>query len=448
MVKILRPEFRAPPHSTDEAGILRSIKDADIPHARLIAASPDGTVMVKEFIEGAGAGELLTRGFTDLNKEGWAELAAKLVRAGVTADLAPGNLVWQHWRARWTIVDAGAVAPARPGAVLDQLMTRAASDAGIEPGAFLSGVRGRLGPDSPEWAKTLEDLESSPRHAAALAALAASDRARPAGPKVSFGPAAAAAFPDRKVSSAEAAKGLGYDPLTARPRRLLHQDDPGKLNTKIMAVEPTGKTPVVVKTAEWRIIRNELAMRRVVRRFFGRYFDAPSAAGVERGDDSYLVMEYKPGRPDHYANSLSGEQRAALAVLAHAFGLSDMNPGNLLFPANGKPVLLDFEQAFSRSRPVAGRIPDEGIALEMPWVSRFDYNRVEDYQPAVREWRRVFASGKTREALREDFLAAGFTAEEASRMIETVGRNTLDLDWAVQNDVDFANRFAQRRSRR
>ena len=174
----------------------------------------------------------------------------------------------------------------------------------------------------------------------------------------------------------------------------------------------------------------------------------PTAAGVERGFGSYLVMEHKPGRPDHYANSLSGEQRAALAVLAHAFGLSDMNPGNLLFPANGKPVLLDFEQAFSRSRPVAGRIPDEGIALEMPWVSRFDLNRVEDYQPAVREWRRVFASEKAREALREDFLAAGFTAEEALSLIETVSRNTLDLDWAVQNDVDFANRFAQRRSRR
>lgn len=449
VVKILHPEFLSLPHYADEAGILRSIKDADIPHAKLLAASPDGTVLVKEFIEGAGAGELLTRGFTDLNKEGWAELAAKLIRSGVTADLAPGNLVWQHWRTRWTIVDAGGIAPARPAAVLDQLMTRSAAQAGVDPAAFLSGLRGRLGPDSPEWAKTLADLKASPGHAAALAALEGADSVRPAAPRVSFGPSAAnAAFPDRKVSASEAAKGLGYDPLTARPQRLLHQDDPGKLNTKIMSVAPPGKTPVVVKIAAWPIIRNELAVRRVVRRFFGRYFDVPAAAGVEHGFDSYLVMELKPGSPNHFESPLTGAQRAALAVLAHAFGLSDMNPGNVLFSAKSLPVLLDFEQAFSRSRPVASRIPDEGIALEMPWIDRFRLNRVEDYQPAIREWRRLFASEETRGALREDFLAAGFTPDEAARILETVRLNTEDLDWAVQNDVDFVNHFAQRSSRR
>ena len=448
-MKILHPEFRSLPHYADEAGILRSIKDADIPHAKLIAASPDGAVMVKEFIEGAAAGELLSRGFSDLNKEGWAELAAKLIRAGVTADLAPGNLVWQHWRTRWTIVDAGGIAPARPGAVLDQMLTRTAETAGVEPGVFLSGLRGRLGPDSTEWAKALADLRASPRHAAALKALAGQDRARPAAPEVSFTPASApAAFPDRKGTGAEAAKGLGYDPLTAGPRRLLPQDDPGKLNTKIMSVEPPGKTPVVVKIAAWYIIRNELAVRRVVRRFFGRYFDVPSAAGVERGFDSYLVMELKPGSTRRYDAPLTVEQRAALAVLAHAFGLSDMNPGNLLFPAEGKPVLLDFEQAFGRSRPVASRIPDESIAEEMPWASRRELNRIEDYQPAIREWRRTLAKEESRAALREDFIAAGFSPAQAADLLETVRLNTEDLDWAVQNDVDFVNHFAQRSSHR
>lgn len=442
VVKILHPESRSLPHYADEARILRSIKDSDIPHARLLAADPSGTVMVKEFIEGAGAEELLARGFTDLNKEGWAELAAKLIRSGVTADLAPGNLVWQRWRTRWTIVDAGGIAPGGPAEVLDQLMTRPAEDAGVEPGAFLSGLRGRLGPDSPEWTKIFAALKASPVHAAALAALEAQDRARPAPPKVIFSPATtAAAFPDRQGTAAEAVKGLGYDPLLAKTRRMLHLDDPGKLNTEIFAVEPEGKTPVVVKRAEWRIIRNELAVRRVVRRFFGRHFDVPSAAGVKRGFSSYLVMEMKAGRPNHYGSKLSGEQRAALAVLAHAFGLSDMNPGNLLFPAKGLPVLLDFEQALGRSRPIANRLPDEGIAIEMPWVDRFRLNRVEDYQPAIREWRRLFAEAKTREALREDFLAAGFPADEAARLLETVAENTKDLDWAVQNDIDFANHF-------
>lgn len=449
VVKILHPQFRSLPHYADEAGILRSIENSDIPHAKLIAASPDGSVMVKEFIEGAGAGELLGRGFTDLNKEGWSELAAKLIHAGVTADLAPGNLVWQHWRTRWTIVDAGGIAPGGAAAVLDQLMTPAAQAAGVDPAAFLSGLRGRLGPDSPEWGKTLAALRASPRHAAALSALDARDRARPAPPKVSFSPAATpAAFQDRKGTAAEAVMDIGYDPLFAKTRRMLHMDDPGKLNTQIFAVEPPGKTPVVVKVAEWRIIRNELALRRVVRRFFGKYFDVPSAAGVERGFDSYLVMELKPGRPNHYQSMLSAEQRAALAVLAHAFGLSDMNPGNLLFPTNGLPVLLDFEQALSRSRPVASRMPDEGIALEMPWVDRFQLNRIEDYQPAIREWHRVFSEPKARAALREDFVAAGFPPAEAESLLAVVAENTKDLDWAVQNDIDFVNHFAERSSRR
>lgn len=163
VVKILHPEFRSLPHYADEAALLRSIKDADIPHSRLLAASPDGSVMVKEFIEGAGAAELLGRGFTELQKEGWAELASKLVRAGVTADLAPGNLVWERRKTRWTIVDAGGIAPGGPSEILDQLMTRSAEIAGVEPAAFLSVMRSRLGPDSPQWAQILEYLRVQPQ---------------------------------------------------------------------------------------------------------------------------------------------------------------------------------------------------------------------------------------------------------------------------------------------
>lgn len=158
VVKILHPEFRSLPHYADEAALLRSIKDADIPHSRLLAASSDDSVMVKEFIEGEGAAELLGRGFTNLQKEGWAELASKLVRAGVTADLTPGNLVWEHRKTRWTIVDAGGITPGGPAETLDQLMTRSAEIAGIDPSAFLSGMRSRLGPDSPQWARVLEHL--------------------------------------------------------------------------------------------------------------------------------------------------------------------------------------------------------------------------------------------------------------------------------------------------
>jgi hypothetical protein len=446
VVKILHPQFLTLPHYADEAAVLRAIRNSDIPHARLVAASADGTVMVKELVEGDGAGELLAGGFEDRHRQGWEELAAKLIRAGVTADLVSGNLVWQRARGRWMIVDAGGIEDAGPEKVLAQLLTPAAVAAGVEPGAFLAGLRARLGPDSPEWARTLAALGASPKYAAALAALAARDRALPPAPQIRFGPAPESApYPDAVGRAGAAAKALGYDPLTAKPRTLLHGDDPGKLNTKVFLVEPPGKTPAVVKIAQWSIVRNELAVRRVVRRFFGAYFDAPSAFGVSRGLDSYLVMEPKPGTRSYAQNPLSLERRAALAVLVHAFGLSDVNPGNVLFPARGRPVLIDFEQALSRQGPVGYRLPDERIAMEMPWLSRFEPNRVEDYQPAIRAWRALLAEPAARAALVADFVAAGFTPAEAAGVLRTVELNTADLDWALQNDVDFVNQFARRR---
>jgi hypothetical protein len=152
-------------------------------------------------------------------------------------------------------------------------------------------------------------------------------------------------------------------------------------------------------------------------------------------------MELREGSKAYAANPLTREQRAALAVLVHAFGIGDMNPGNVLFPPRALPVLLDFESSLNRSRPNATRIGDEGIALEMPWASRFETNRAEDYQPAVRAWRALMAEPSSAAALRADFKAAGFSADEAEAALETVKRNTADLDWAIQNDVDFVNQF-------
>ena len=81
----------------------------------------------------------------------------------------------------------------------------------------------------------------------------------------------------------------------------------------------------------------------------------------------------------------------------------------------------------------------------MPWLSRFEINRAEDYQPAARAWRALMAEPASSDALLADFEAAGFSAEEAAVMLATVKLNTSDLDWAIQNDVDFVNQFAARR---
>jgi hypothetical protein len=448
-VKLLHPGTMALPGVREEAGILRALAGSDLPVAKLYAESPDGKVLVKEYIEGATAHQLLERGpLSRSQSEGWPELAAKLIKAGVTADLARGNLVWQHWRTRWVIVDAGSLTDGGPKAVLDQMMApELLSRAGIDGAGFLSGLRARLGPDSALWAGTLEALKASKAAAAPLAELAARDAARPAAPRLVFGPAAKgpAGLDDAVVSGGEVVKRLGWDPTTAKTKQKLHGDDPGKLNTTILAVSQPGKTPVVVKIAQWDIIRNEVALRRLARRFFGRYFRTPASLAVERGFDSYMVMEKLDASPAYYSDAFDLEQRVAAAVFIRTFGVSDVNPGNVLAAHDkGLPWLIDFEQALGRVTPVAGRLPDERIALEMPWMSRAVLNRVEDYQPGVRAWREFLKRPETRTAILGDLTASGFTAEQAAGLLARFDLNVADLDWTLQNDADFVNQFVAR----
>ncbi|HEX4046701.1 MAG TPA: hypothetical protein VH309_02650, partial [Elusimicrobiota bacterium] len=139
VVKLLRPDPAAAARDRAAAETLRALKGSDIPHAGLIAASADGRALVEEFIEGPGASELLAKGFETRHRLGWAELGARLIRAGVAADLSPGNLVWQHWRTRWTILDASAVEKAAPEKVLSQLLTPAARRAGVDGAEFHAG---------------------------------------------------------------------------------------------------------------------------------------------------------------------------------------------------------------------------------------------------------------------------------------------------------------------
>jgi len=203
--------------------------------------------------------------------------------------------------------------------------------------------------------------------------------------------------------------------------------------------------PVVVKIAEWYIIRNEVALRRLVRRFFGHHLRTPASAAVNRGYDSYLVMEKINASPSHYADAFTLEQRVAAALFIRTFGVSDVNPGNVLVAHDkGLPWLIDFEQALGRSAPVAGRIPDERIALEMPWMSRFLRNRVEDYQPGVRAWRAFLKKPKVRAAILGDLTASGFTPADAAALLARFDLNAADLDWTLQNDADFVNQFVDR----
>jgi predicted trehalose synthase len=170
------------------------------------------------------------------------------------------------------------------------------------------------------------------------------------------------------ATTGEASRRLGFDPQTVKGRRNLHADEPGKLNTRIDQIAPPGRSPMVTKRSSASVIRNELFLRKVIRRWFARYFDTPRSLVIPQGQESLMVMEFSDGQRSYVDTQLTLAQRAALAVLVHTFGLDDMNEGNVLYSAD-RVWLIDFEQALSRHQPNIRRLPDEGIAAEMPWLT-------------------------------------------------------------------------------
>ncbi|MCX5797802.1 MAG: hypothetical protein NTY77_20115 [Elusimicrobia bacterium] len=447
-VKLIHPEFKDIPYYGAEAEALKLLDLTDIPHARLAARSEDGLVVVKEVVPGETGAALLKRGpLSQHSQDNLAELAARLLAIGYTGDLAPGNLVWNHWESAWTLVDGGGFRMAHPRETLKQLLQSGFFAPGqADPGSFLAAVRGRLGPGSEAWAKVVSDAAAEPALAPAFAALAAADRAAPAAPKLEFSPGRAAkGLDDSWLAPQEARKRLGFDPQTVKERFNLHSDDPGKLNTEVRQLNlPDGRV-LVSKRSSAEIIRNEVFIRRVVRRWFGRYFDTPASVAYPLGGgEALMVMERSPGGRSYLDTRLSLPQRAALAVLVHSFGLGDVNEGNVLYEEGGRAALIDFEQALSSHRPVVSRIPDEGIAAEMPWLSRRSLNRAEDYFPAAAAWRGLLARPETQAELRAMLLASGFKAEDAPGVLARVQANAARLEWIIQADVEFVNQFARR----
>ncbi len=448
-VKLLHPQAMNAPGAGDEASILRAIDGRDLPFAKLYAESSDGRVLIKEFVEGRTAHELAARGKFDRSPaEGWAELAAKLIRGGVTADLAPGNLVWQHWRSRWMVVDAGGLKDGGPADVLRQLAgAQTLRAAGLRPGDFLSGLRARLGSDSPRWLETEKAIRERPVFEHLRPALDDAIERGAGAPRLVFSaaPKGPAGIDDSVVTPKELVKRFGWDPRRAKEKVRLHGDDPGKLNTQITALKEPGRPELVMKIAQWDIIRNEVAVRRLARRFFGRYFRVPASLAVKEGLDSWMIMERADASPS-YGNPFNLEQRVAVALFARTFGISDVNQGNVLTAhGRGLPWMIDFEQAFGRSDPNTGKhIPDERIALEKPWMHRRELNVIEQYQPAIKAWRATLKLPESRAGIEADLVASGFTKAEAAGLLALFDANAADLDWTLQNDADFVNQFVAR----
>jgi hypothetical protein len=189
-------------------------------------------------------------------------------------------------------------------------------------------------------------------------------------------------------------------------------------------------------------------MRRVVRSFFGTAFQTPGSLAVRNGYDSYMVMSVAEGSKSFSHDPMDRFHRVAMSLLAQTFGLYDVNRGNVLSKSSREVTLIDFEQSLSRRTPVASRVPDRGIAEEMPWTSLEETNHIEDYLPAIQDWRAVFLSPRTQAQLEVILRESGFDAAEIPGVLAQLKANAADLEWALQNDVEFANLFVQRRAPR
>ncbi|MBI3551832.1 MAG: hypothetical protein HY077_04885 [Elusimicrobia bacterium] len=450
-VKFIHPAFKNIPQYGEEVSALEAIAHTDIRHAKLLAKGADGLVLVKEFVDGEKASELLARGaLLRSQREGYMELAARLIRIGYTGDIHPNNLIWEKWRSRYALADVGGFEFGRPWAVLSQILEGPPVKSGeVKAVEFLSGLRGRLGPDSDGWRRVQDDAAQTPALARHLAELSAYDRSLKPAPRLRLGPAKEeAVLSNALVSASELRKRLGYDPLLVKPRHMLHGDDPGKLNTVVFQIDPNGMDSVVVKIAEKDIIRHELAMRRIVRRFFGQLFRTPGALAIDGGHESYMVMSLAKGSKSYSSDAMDLEHRVAMAMLSQTFGLYDVNQGNVLSLSKSDVALIDFEQAFGRRAPLVSRLPDERIAQEMPWVSLHEKNRIEDYLPAIKSWRGLFLKPETQVELVQILRQSGFSDKEIPGYLAQFRANADDLEWAIQNDVEFANLFVERRSSR
>ncbi len=419
-----------------EKAALEALARTDIPHAKLKAAGDGALVLVRANLNGWDARAIFKQGPTRHQRSGLADLAARLVRGGMTADLSVENLIWEHWKGQWTLIKGAGY---RMGSAWDAIGGLWALDGAVSDRAgFLAALRGRLGPESDSWGRLTGEAAAHPELRAGLDELARRDAARAPPEALRFGPGSrVAALDNSLLSGREAAKRLGYDPLSVKDRAAMHADDPGKLNTVVSELKPPGKPARVLKMADEHIVRAELFTRKAITAFFGRYFETPGALAVLRGYESYLVMEKAEGGASWSGPRLSREQRAALALLVHTFGLGDMNPGNVFY--GPRVWLIDFEQALSRHGPVSNRIPDDGILAEMPWVNAADPPPMEDFLVAVRDWREYFMAPANQSAVEAMLKGSGYSPEATARALTTFRANAADLDWTIQADVDFAD---------
>ncbi|MDX6768891.1 MAG: hypothetical protein SF051_05120, partial [Elusimicrobiota bacterium] len=179
---------------------------------------------------------------------------------------------------------------------------------------------------------------------------------------------------------------------------------------------------------------NELAMREIVRRWFGRSFGvAPRAVAFEHGKERFVLTEGAAAAPDEPRyRAIEARARADYAVLKLVFRAEDLNKTNILFGRPGeKPVLIDFEKVIAEPLPTArmAKFADDDLMLKgFPVASRTEYNDPAVYREAVAPWRERFADPAFRGEFSALLRRAGWDEARIARYLEAVDYNLAHFD--------------------
>ena len=128
---------------------LKKLDATKIAHTSLVAASEDGSVLVKTFARGETGASILARGpLNAVQLAALVEFAASLVRAGISPDVKPANLVWNGAGSRWLLIDGGNLGPAGAEEVIEWMLhpSQLPGHASIDRAAFLKSLRALLAP--------------------------------------------------------------------------------------------------------------------------------------------------------------------------------------------------------------------------------------------------------------------------------------------------------------
>lgn len=242
------------------------------------------------------------------------------------------------------------------------------------------------------------------------------------------------AFKPRRELVAQA----GFDPARA-PGALL--SDPEKAASEVYRVAPPKGPTRIVKFAPEETIVNELFARLVIENFelFNDKLRSPRASAFRRLLRRPVMLMEDAGRtPGPIEIPL--DQKVALAVLAYAIGLEDMNPGSVLKGDWRRSTIGDFE--FARYRLEQPKVPVETVGAfhKIPWVSITHLNEPKDYRKAIDEWRAMLKVPGTLKTLEGLLRRLGVPERRIAKDLETFKFNAEQMDHELRRDIAAANR--------